>query len=414
MKLKFRQVFSQASRGGNRRLFAIIGGVATLLGITLFVSSIHHKELPRSDPGRPPAANPLPGGLNSNPRQQALREDEIRDEAKHAQTSGQSYSPDIAPGTPTHPSHQPPQLAVAQEVGSGDEADPAMAKPAAPPAPHAPYVVPSVPVVPVQTDPGFRAAVPRDPQQQKDAFARYRRAIMDLSGRLNGRLPVTDVMYEQAEMTGTRKKEVAAAPAPSSAATANSQRTSPRVLVPAGRGIFAHTVSATNSDLGGEIILEADSGPLAGDRMKASVRRAGGHLNRLVVHVEQVFHKAEPKPIDVDGVVVAPDTMEAAVASSVDQLYLERFVLPAAAAFVQGLGQAIEMTSNTTGSIGALGNVNYVQSLNFPQQIGVAAGAAASQVNSALTQQMPTQPRVNLAAQVSVGVIFMSPVIGTK
>lgn len=411
MKHRFRQIFSQASRGGNRRLLAIICGVATLLSTTLIVSSIRHKELPRSDSGKPQAANPLPGGLNSNPRQQALREDQIQDEAKHAQISGQSYSPDIAPGTATHPSHKPPQLAVAQEVGAGDEPNPAMAKPPTAPAPHVPYVVPSAPVVAVQTDPGFRSDIPRDAQQQKDAFARYRRAIMDLSGRLNGRLPVTDVMYEQAEMKNTRKKEFAAPPTPSSAATANSQSTSPRVLLPAGRGIFAHTVSATNSDLGGEIILEADSGPLAGDRMKASVRRAGGHLNRLVLRVEQVFHKNAPKPIDVEGMVVAPDTMEAAVASSVDQLYLERFVLPAAAAFVQGLGQAIEMTSNTTGSIGALGNVNYVQSLNFPQQLGVAAGAAASQVNSALTQQMPTQARVNLASQVSVGVIFMSPII---
>ncbi|WP_239029887.1 DotG/IcmE/VirB10 family protein [Novacetimonas pomaceti] len=237
---------------------------------------------------------------------------------------------------------------------------------------------------------------------------------MDLAGRLDGRFPVTNVLYEKTETGREQTKKPAVSPSITSAATANSQTALSRVLVPAGRGIYAHTVSATNSDLGGEIILEADSGPLAGDRMKASVRRAGGHLNRLVVRVDQVFHKNDPTPIQVEGMVVAPDTMEAAVASSVDQLYVERFVLPAAAAFVQGLGQAIEMTSNTTGSIGALGNVNYVQSLNFPQQLGVAAGAAASQVNSALMQQMPTQPRVNLAAQVSVGVIFMSDVVMKK
>jgi len=412
MKPRFSQLFSDASRGGNRRLFAILGSIGTVLDVTLLISTIHRKELPRSDPGRPPAANPLPGGLNSNPRQQELREDQIRDEAGRAQTAGQSYSPDIAPGTPTHPDDRPPPPAVAQEVGA--DVNPAMATAAAAPAPHAPEVVPSVPVVPVQTDAAFRAAMPRDPQIQKDAITAYRHAIMDLAGRLDGRFPVTNILYEKTETGREQPKKPVVSPSVTSAATANSQTALSRVLVPAGRGIYAHTVSATNSDLGGEIILEADSGPLAGDRMKASVGRAGGHLNRLVVRVDQVFHKNDPTPIQVEGMVVAPDTMEAAVASSVDQLYVERFVLPAAAAFVQGLGQAIEMTSNTTGSIGALGNVNYVQSLNFPQQLGVAAGAAASQVNSALMQQMPTQPRVNLAAQVSVGVIFMSDVVMKK
>ncbi|WP_264996412.1 DotG/IcmE/VirB10 family protein, partial [Kozakia baliensis] len=186
----------------------------------------------------------------------------------------------------------------------------------------------------------------------------------------------------------------------------------PRVLIPAGRGIFAHTVTATNSDLSGQIVLEADSGPVAGDRMIASVARAGGHMNRLVLTVQSIEHQGQTLP--VQGVVVAPDTMEAAVASSVDQLYLQRFVLPAAAAFVQGLGTALEMTSNTVGSIGGLGNVNYVQKLNFPQQLGVAAGAAASQVNSSMMQQMPTQPRINMAANVNVGVMFLKNVALTR
>ena len=46
--------------------------------------------------------------------------------------------------------------------------------------------------------------------------------------------------------------------------------------------------------------------------------------------------------------MVAPDSMEEAVATSIDQHYLERFVLPAAAAFVQGLGQAAVRMSNST------------------------------------------------------------------
>ena len=67
--------------------------------------------------------------------------------------------------------------------------------------------------------------------------------------------------------------------------------------------------------------------------------------DRLVVRVSTIEHQGHA--LDVNGIVVAPDTMETAVASSVDEHYVERFMLPAAAAFVQGLGQAIATTTNT-------------------------------------------------------------------
>jgi len=50
----------------------------------------------------------------------------------------------------------------------------------------------------------------------------------------------------------------------------------------------------------------------------------------------------------VRGLAIAPDSMETAIASSIDEHYIERFALPAAAAFVSGLGQAIALSNSTT------------------------------------------------------------------
>jgi hypothetical protein len=101
---------------------------------------------------------------------------------------------------------------------------------------------------------------------------------------------------------------------------------------------------------------------------------------------------------------------EAGVASDVDQHYLARFILPAAAAFVQGLGQAIATTSNTAAVLSPLGGAAYSTHLNLNQQLGVAAGAAAGQVGAVLNQAAPKGPTVSLDANVAVGVMFLSNV----
>jgi intracellular multiplication protein IcmE len=108
--------------------------------------------------------------------------------------------------------------------------------------------------------------------------------------------------------------------------------------------------------------------------------------------------------------VIAPDTMEAAVASGVDQHYISRFLLPAAAAFVEGLGNAIATTSNTTQVLSPLGGATSTTNLNFHQQLGVATGVAAAQIGSTLAQEAPKGPTITLAANVAVGVMFLSDV----
>lgn len=401
MAVKFRQIFSRAGEGGNRRLFVILGGAALLFVAVFAFSSLHQKEMPKSNAGGPPAANPLPGGLNADPEQLALRQQDIKSESNAAAQRGESYTPDIAPGQSTTP---------VREVGvAPDQAN----LPPAPPAESGPHIVRQPGMPPVQTAAAY-ATPPMNDNERKALNSTYSHALMDLRDRINGRPPVTTIMFTAKDLASAERHEQDGQPEGSGRPRAHQSSTarqagSTTVLIPAGRGIFAHTVTATNSDLSGNIVLQADSGPVAGDRLIASVSRAGGHMNRLVVTVTSIIHKGQE--LSVSGMVVAPDTMEGAVASSVDQLYFERFVFPAAAAFVQGLGMALETTSNTVGSVGGLGNVNYLSQLNFPQQLGVAAGAAASQVNSSLRQQMPTQPRINLAADVNVGVIFTKNVV---
>lgn len=130
--------------------------------------------------------------------------------------------------------------------------------------------------------------------------------------------------------------------------------------------------------------------------------------NRLIVRINAIIHQGQQ--LSADGVVIAPDTMEASVATGVDQHYLTRFLLPAAAAFVQGLGQALATTSNTTAVLSPLGGATTTTNLNIDQQLGVAAGAAAANIGSTLNQAAPKGPTITLDANVAVGVMFLSNV----
>jgi intracellular multiplication protein IcmE len=95
----------------------------------------------------------------------------------------------------------------------------------------------------------------------------------------------------------------------------------------------------------------------------------------------------------------------------VDEHYIARFLLPAAAAFVNGLGQAIETTSNTTAVLSPLGGATTSTHLNFPQQLGVGAGTAAAQLGAIINQEAPRGPTISLEANVAVGIMFLSNVV---
>ena len=237
----------------------------------------------------------------------------------------------------------------------------------------------------------------------------------DLLARWGGRLPRTEMVLPDSEQDPgqpigrSRTPTNALSRDPASAVPAAAHADLGEILIPGGRGVFAHPVLAVNSDLSSDVVFEADTGPIAGDRMKGSFSR---QEERLVIHLSSLFHGSET--IAIDAVVIAPETMEAGVASSVDPHYLKRFILPAAAAFVQGLGQAIATTTNTATVLSPFGGAAFATRLNPTQQLGVAAGVAAGQIGQTLNQAAPRNSTVRLDANVAVGVMFLADVVSHR
>ncbi len=419
-KLQIGSVFNRSAYAGPRRFLVIGGCIVGVAGAIAYVSMSGSTEPLVSQTGRLPKINPLPGGLNGNSQQNKLALQTNQEQAEQAAQGGLSYTPPIAASQTTTPAPiitpQPAPITA-----------PTVAL--RPVSPAAPTVV-SQPIQ-YRPDPMARQvaqtaqvtqAVQNDPQEQQT----YTDAVNRLLRGWNGRAPRTDVVVDPSLGSVDAAAGTQAGTGRSgddNRATRNASfgsrldangggTTAGRLLMPAGRGIFAHTVLAVSSDSEGPVVLQADSGPLNGDRMigtfgKASSNGAGSS-DRLVIRVNSIEHRGQT--IGVNAIVTAPDTMETTVASSVDEHYLARFALPAAAAFVSGLGQALATTSNTNSVLSPLGGTSYSTQLNFPQQLGVGAGVAAQQLSNTLNQQAPRSPTIHVDANVNVGVMFLAPV----
>jgi intracellular multiplication protein IcmE len=412
-KLQFGSFFNRSAYAGPRR-FVIIGGGIVLIAAAITCVALSGSSSPlTSQLTRLPPVNPLPGGLRSDPMQDKLALATNQEQAEQAARHGLSYTPPIAASQPLVPRTSAPPVALAAP---------------APEAPLAPLVV--TPTLPTPAAQPLRYIpnpmvhnVAQTTQVDQHEQQAYGDAVRRLLQGWDGRSPRTDIQIQPsasddlATAASGQSEEDGGSIRTGSAGSGFTSRSSGnaavgQVLVPAGRGVFAHTVLAASSDSDGPVVLQADSGPLAGDRMIGSFGKAtsngSGSADRLVVRINTIEHQGQS--IGVDAIVTAPETMETTVASSVDQHYLARFALPAAAAFVAGLGQALATTSNTVGVLSPLGGTSYATQLNFSQQAGVAAGVAAQQLATTLSQQAPHGPTVHLDANVSVGVMFLADV----
>ena len=411
------RIFNGAGSAGPRRLMILAVGALSVLALVVAVAMTGRNAPSNSRDARMKHVDPLPGGLYGTPEQEALARTADNAQARSSLEKGVSFTPPMAPSVPLLPAPPqvekatPPDSARSRPVFAGRPAS--ASKPVPIPVAFPAALTPDPPAMglPEPQAPPIRLAGADDPKTEET----YSKQIGDLFSQWGGRTPRTDIVLPPSEEDGagtsgdggegrapagaTSRRGPPPVPAASPAADPV------EILIPAGRGVYAHPILAVNSDASSPVVLQADSGPIAGDRMIGTFAK---QADRLVIRINTVIHQGQS--IGTDAVVVAPETMEAGVASDVDQHYLARFILPAAAAFVQGLGQAIATTSNTAAVLSPFGGAAYTTHLNLNQQLGVAAGAAAGQIGAVLNQAAPKGPTVSLEANVAVGVMFLSNV----
>jgi len=413
--------FAQSTRDARRLAPWALGFLLSGVVATYLFSGGRHVDAPRSTALSLPQMPVPAGGENNSAVMDKTNRDADKAAAEKARRNHSSYASALqgsaAPAqgggelgdTPMQdtgkPAENPQSDVAAKPQGSATAQRPADPAPAS-------AASPQKPVKPVGfAEPG--ASPPRPPRpgtlsdtQKSELFALW-------GGRpasLNVSLPVRgDAASGRGAGSGSGGFETSQAQtgekASSSATQDAASRTIKRtVLLRGGRGIIGHAVLTVNSDINQSVLLQADSGPFTGARMIGSFTMES---DLLVIKIQKLMID-DNAPISVNAFVVAPDSGEAGVATEVNEHLMTRVALPAAAAFVQGLGTALQNNNTQTYTAG-LGLTSFTH-YTLPQQLGMAGGAVGQSLGQFLQKQTPQKATSRLEQGASVGIVFLEPV----
>ena len=412
LKLTPGRVFSGAAGNGPRRLALMGTGAVIICAVVGAFEVAGHQAVQTTNVARMQSADPLPGGQHGTVYFHQLARDQAREQALAAQAKGNTYLPPMEGTIAAEPG---PHARMAGAVSDMPKpvAHVGLAMPIVPP--HMADVANPFHPVPTSQPVHYASSASQQPAKlDQNQVHAYDAAMRQLFDGMGGKGAETKTWMAAATgdaggagLPGNGADGLArlASPAPGAAVTPPlAAKRASRILMPADRGIYGITKLAADTDGGGPVIVEAESGPIAGDRMRGNFEQKD---DRMVVMLTSLHHNGHDIPIQA--ILVTPDTMETTVASRVDEHYVARFALPAAAAFVSGLGQAIAQ-SNTTTVASPFGGATGFTHLNLNQELGVAAGSAGAQIGQVLTQSAPKKATVYLDAETPVGIVFLESV----
>lgn len=180
----------------------------------------------------------------------------------------------------------------------------------------------------------------------------------------------------------------------------------PMVIIPAGQIDYAQMLLEANSDIQGPVIALMTSGKFAGSKLMGSFTTTEDYL---VIRFNSLVTK-KGTTIPINAYAINPNTSLTALATDVDHRYWKRIILPAAASFIQGLGEAYSETASTT-TQGVAGTTTTTSNLNTKQEWGKAVSKMSETVSDIINDDSKTtKPLIIVRAGTPMGVLFMQSI----
>lgn len=210
-----------------------------------------------------------------------------------------------------------------------------------------------------------------------------------------------EYLEAKAQQTAVAQQAIAA----QQQATAQQQQTV-EIIVPAGTIEYGQLLIEANSDVPGPVLAMVASGPLSGSRLIGSFAVQDEYLT-LVFNT--VVYKGISSPIQA--IALDPKTTLGGMATEVDRRYLKRVILPAAAAFIEGIGSAIADQGSTNVTVSGDTVIQNEEDLNTREEVYKGVEEAADKIGQELDKQASqTKVLVRVAAGTPMGIFFLQPV----
>ncbi len=183
------------------------------------------------------------------------------------------------------------------------------------------------------------------------------------------------------------------------------------VVIPAGKIVYGQMLLEANSDVPSVVLAEMVSGPLKGWKLLGKF-----NLEEDIKMLTVTFTSAvndDGKQYKIKAVMLDPDTSLAAKASKVNNRYLRRIILPAAAKFITGFADAVAESGRTSITIAGEGNAmrEEVAEPTREQEVAIGVADAAQDVGEILEELGDVPMQVILEAGTPIGIFFTRNVL---
>lgn len=373
-----------------------VGVVAVVTALFMFGGSSKKADL--SDIGSVVNEGEAPGKVTSETYRNAV-DDKNQQSLENALRTGQSAIP-IPTASPesgaVNPQPEEPPVALEDPLDGWRAAAQSPVQKTPDPVLNRPAASGQVPA---------RQALGPDPaavDALSQAMAAQMKAILDKHA-INGSQIIQVTSLEKETSTSAASSSDSAG----NVDVASTQEQEVEILIPAGTIAYAQTLTEANSDAPGPVLARIASGPLAGSRILGSFQQSEEYLtlNFNTVVVNGVSHP-------VNAVALDPKTTLPAVASEVDHRYWRRFILPAAARFIQGMADAISQREQTSVSVSGDTVTSSKPDLKPKEELAAGLSDGTGEVADELRQMgTDTKILVKVHAGTPVGILFLEPVL---
>lgn len=179
------------------------------------------------------------------------------------------------------------------------------------------------------------------------------------------------------------------------------------ILIPAGTIEYGQLLTEANSDAEAPILAQIVSGPYAGSRLIGSfeVQKEFLVLTFDVMVIDGISH-------EIEAMAINPETTTPGMVTDIDHRYFSRVILPAAAAFVEGMGEAIAEQGGTDVVVTRDVAVQSEPPLDTEEQIFKGVEEAASKLGKILDENAAnTKPLIRVESGTPMGLVFLAEVV---
>jgi intracellular multiplication protein IcmE len=183
-----------------------------------------------------------------------------------------------------------------------------------------------------------------------------------------------------------------------------------KVALKAGSILHAVVITSVNSDEAGPVLAQIVAGPYAGGRLIGKFE-LGKDAEKMTLTFSTLTMQNADKSYAITSFAIDPDTARTALASDVDNHYLSRYGMFAAASFLKGYSKALS-TQGTTQTVNA-GAAGVSTTTSYPQMnthdIAITAlGEVGSEIAGSLKDGLKRPPTVTLNSGTEIGVLVMT------